>query len=233
MQLGGVELGGSSSTTPVSDDHKAFLYDPARKLLVLPVTEKSGFGCDEPPSFHGAKVFTLSDNGFTLRAAIEHGPNRSKALAFPEQQRDWSCVATACESARIRRSLYIGDDLFTVSDSELRATSLTSYQTNWSASLFNVEVLAKEGSCTLDGAPLPWLRVAASGADVYCDESDTWRTVLPSGRRCHPSDTELRDKRCDGDGYRSFDNLLSEAVAPCGNVRCADQVVYQPCMKWF
>ena len=100
-ELGGVELGGRSSTTPISDDHKAFLYDPNRQLLVVPVTEKSGWSCDEPPAFHGAKVFTLGESGFTLRAAIEHGPNSSHTLAFPEQQRDWSCVAEV-RAARAR-----------------------------------------------------------------------------------------------------------------------------------
>ena len=77
-----LELGGRSSSTPVSDDHKALLFDPSRSLLVLPITEKVGWSCEEQPRFHGAKVFTLDAAGFTLRASIEHGTNRSSTYAF-------------------------------------------------------------------------------------------------------------------------------------------------------
>jgi len=230
-QLGGIELGGRASTTPISEDHKAFLYDPTRQLLVVPVTEKSGYSCDEPPAFHGAKVFTLGDDGFTLRAAIEHGPNRSSTHAFPQQQREWACVSEACHSALVRRSLYVGDDLFTVSDGELRATSLSSYVTTWSAPLHHTEILAKEGGCTLDGVSLPWLRVAASGDDIWCIPADAARYGYRQS--CRPSDTALTNHRCDNDGYRSFQALLTDAVAPCGNVSCADEVVYNPCTMWF
>uniref|UniRef100_A0A7S2BRP2 Uncharacterized protein n=1 Tax=Haptolina brevifila TaxID=156173 RepID=A0A7S2BRP2_9EUKA len=220
-EVGVLELGGRASATLVSDDHRAMLYDPNRQLLVLPITEKNGWGCNEPIAFHGAKVFTLTGNGFELRTAIEHGPARSSTQAFPQRS---GCASQECNSAKIRRSLYVGDDLFTVSDSEVRATSLMSFSSTWETSLYEPEVLAKEGSCTLNDAPLPWLRVAASGDDIYC-----------SGRyqACRPADTALRNRFCNGDGSRSFEALLSGAIAPCGNFSCADEVVYNPCKIWF
>jgi len=128
----------------------------------------------------------------------------------------------------IRRSLYVGDDLFTISDSELRATSLVSYATTWSAPLHQTEILTKEGACTLDGDALPWLRVAASGEEIWCRPEYQSR-----GTACPPADRALTSRRCDLDGSRSFDALLTDAVAPCGNVSCADEVVYNPCRMWF
>ena len=69
-EVASLELGGAGSASAVEEDHRALLYDPARKLLVLPVTEAGRRYCPrEPPAFHGAKVFTLGRGGFTLRAA--------------------------------------------------------------------------------------------------------------------------------------------------------------------
>lgn len=227
-----VELGGSSSTTLVSDDHKALLFDRTRRLLVLPITERSGrwggWDCDALPTFHGAKAFTIDNGVFTLRAAIEHGPNRSHMHSWAQHTaRQYQCAQDACAAATVRRSLYVGDDLYTLSDNELRATSLTSYTEVWRTALHQPEVLAAEGTCTLDGAPLPWLRVAASGDDIWCDSR--------YGRTCDPADPALSQRTCSSAGSRSFDALLNNAIAPCGNLSCVppENVSYHPCRMWF
>jgi len=223
-----LELGGAQSYTPVSDDHKALLFDRTRRLLVLPVTEKHGWACDAPPSFHGAKAFTLENDGFVLRAAIEHGPNRSRLHSWPQGSHEsYACAQDACAAAAVRRALYIGDDLYTVSDNELRATSLTTFTEAWRTPLHHAEVLAAEGTCTLDGAPLPWLRVAASSDDIYCEAR--YSSV------CRPADVALRRRVCSSAGSGSFSALLSNAVAPCGNASCVppENVSYHPCHTWF
>jgi len=227
VESASIELGGSTSYTLVSDDHKALLFDPVRKLLVLPITEKSGWSCDAPPSFHGAKVFTLGEGGFTLRAAIEHGTNRSSHHAFPEGGNRYVCASEECASGTIRRSLYIGDDLFTISDGQIVATSLTSFDEEWATPNHEVEVLASEGSCSLNGRSLPWNRVAASSSDIYC-VGTRW-----DGTRCPVTDSALQGYSCTGDGWRSFESLLHGAVSPCGKLPCAQETVYNPCSMWL
>jgi len=230
-----VELGGPGSSTPVSEDHKALLFDPARSLLVVPVTEmQSWASCDTPPGFHGARVYTLGGStGFTLRASIEHGANRSHDSAWPanvsanHQYPMHGCLSTPCQSGAVRRSLYIGDELYTLSDDELRATSMTSWARTWMQPLHVREVLARQGTCTLNGSPIEWARVAASGPDIYwCYE----------GTACL-GDQGLRGYECEPGAYRSMELLLNGALSPCGNLSCtprgAADVEYNQCVVWF
>ena len=53
------------------------LHGPSRSVdHQQQVTERSqAWSCDAPPSFHGAKAYTLDTAAvaFTLRAAVEHG----------------------------------------------------------------------------------------------------------------------------------------------------------------
>jgi len=226
------------SQTPIASEHKALLYDARRALLVVPVTERHGYSCEQPPSFHGAKVFAVSGalggaaagdgatGTFVLRAAIEHGPNRSDVHAWSGQG-GYTCASSACDAAAIRRSLYIGDELYTLSDAEVHATSLVNFSPTWRADLHRREVLATGGRCTVDGEPLNWTRVAASGDDIYC---------RPGRRGCRPSDVALRQARCDDQGARrSFDMLLYEARAPCGNLSCSGEsaIEYNGCVRWY
>ena len=101
------------------------------------------------PRSQAAKAFTLDGHAFTLRAAIEHGPNRSASGAWAHRGR-WACASDACAAAEVRRALYIGDELFTVSDGEVRATSLAHWGEAWRAPLHVRQPLAVEGTCSLD-----------------------------------------------------------------------------------
>jgi len=246
-EVAALELGGRGSTTAVSDDHRALLYDPRRRLLVLPVTERHGWSCDAP-TFHGAKAFTLdltADGGtFTARAAIEHGPNRSSTWRHGPHY-DSGC-AQPCAAATVRRALYVGEQLFTISDGEVRATSLESYAPLWSAPLHLHEPLAADGSCTLDGASLPWARVGASGHDVWCGSVGSpplppprppaWPDSNGGWPTCEPADRELRYARCPSMvARRSFDALLDSAAACCGTEGCASGcgTAFDGCRVWF
>ena len=232
---GSVVLGGPGSSTPISEDHKALLFDPVRSLLVVPVTEmQSWASCDTPPDFHGARVYTLGGGtGFTLRASIEHGANRSHDSAWPanvsanHHYPRFGCLSTPCQSGAVRRSLYIGDELYTLSDDELRATSMTSWARTWMQPLHVREVLARQGTCTLNGSPIEWARVAASGPDTHgCYE----------GTACL-GDQGLNGYECEPGAYRSMELLLNGALSPCGNLSCtprgAADVEYNQCVVWF
>ena len=207
------------------------LHGPSRSVdHQQQVTERSqAWSCDAPPSFHGAKAYTLDTAAvaFTLRAAVEHGPNRSAAGAW--QRERWVCASEACAAAAVRRAVRIGDELFTISDNEVRATSLIDWRQTWRAPLHGRQPLAAEGTCSLDGAPLPWDRVAASDANVYCNN---WGGARVSGT--HPvgctADTNLTRAECvTYSARRTFDNLLSGARAGCG--ACVTE--YDGCRLWF
>lgn len=92
-----VEIGGPRSDSEVLRDHKAFLFDRRRQLLVVPVTvEERGSG-----TFQGAYVFRVSLDGFAYRSRLSHIPDPSS----PEMLQ-----------AVIRRSFTIDDFLYTVSN---------------------------------------------------------------------------------------------------------------------
>eukprot|EP00320_Phaeocystis_rex_P006342 CAMPEP_0119073148 /NCGR_PEP_ID=MMETSP1178-20130426/62731_1 /TAXON_ID=33656 /ORGANISM="unid sp, Strain CCMP2000" /LENGTH=812 /DNA_ID=CAMNT_0007055209 /DNA_START=3 /DNA_END=2441 /DNA_ORIENTATION=+ len=235
-EVASVELGGPGSRCGVEDDHKALLYDAGRRLLVVPVTERfSAWACDDAPSFHGAKAYTLdaSETGpsmvFTLRAAVEHGPNRSAAGGWAHAGGFYQpCAREACAAGAVRRAVRIGDELFTISDDEMRATSLTDWAETWRAPLHVRQPLATEGTCSLDGAPLPWARVAASSEDIYCDHYRQHAGGI-AGTSC-TADTNLSRAECvTYSARRTFDSLLSGARAGCG--ACATE--FNACRLWF
>jgi len=81
-------------------DHRAFLFIPGRNDVVFPVTISSwGSNYTTSDTWAGAYVVAVTAQGFTLRGTVEHGSTGDDY---------WS--------NQIRRSLYIGDYLYTVSN---------------------------------------------------------------------------------------------------------------------
>jgi hypothetical protein len=95
-------------------DPHAFLYWPARRLLVVPLTvfDPKDVTADTGPA-STAVVLRVGDRSLTRAAALEH-PRR---------------VAPDGADSTIRRSLVVGDVLWTVSDAGLQATSLDTLDT--------------------------------------------------------------------------------------------------------
>ena len=116
-------IGDRGSETPVLRDHKAFLFDRERDLLVIPVLVAVKESPSAPPWEHGkpvwqgAYVFEVSpESGIALRGTITHLPEG--ALGSRE----------ALYGARkyfVKRALYIGDVLYTTSDGIIKMNSLT------------------------------------------------------------------------------------------------------------
>lgn len=103
------EIGGRGSDSPVLHDHKAFLFDRERGLLVLPVSVTESNESDpwyRQYAWQGACVFDISlDEGISLRGRITH----MGAPVPYEYEADKS----------VQRSLFIGDVLYTVSPSKI------------------------------------------------------------------------------------------------------------------
>src|SRR3989338_8502429 len=108
-------------------DHKAFLYDNEKALLVLPIllaeineeqypdgVEKNTYG---DYTFQGAYVYNLTlENGFELKGRITHLDEDDESLQKSGYYYD--------STNSIRRALYIDDALYTVSDAKILANSL-------------------------------------------------------------------------------------------------------------
>jgi len=120
------EIGDRGSESPVLHDHKAFLFDKARNLLVMPILEAKvdvtkyseaelvwAYG---EPVYQGAYLFDISiDNGLQLRGRITHIDDPS-AL----EQGYYYYYSPFL----IERSLYIDDVLYTISQAKIKMNNL-------------------------------------------------------------------------------------------------------------
>jgi inhibitor of cysteine peptidase len=121
------EIGHRGTESPVLWDHKAFLFDRSRNLMVLPISvaeiDEAEFPGGVPAwawgrtVWQGAYVFHVSpDKGIVLQGGITHVDD----AADPKDEyyySSWSPFA-------VSRSLYIGDVLYTISEAKVMMNSL-------------------------------------------------------------------------------------------------------------
>ncbi len=104
-------IGERGTNSEALNDHKAFLFSREKNLLVMPVQVSEGGVWN---AFQGAYVFHLDiANGFSLNGKITHIEG-----AAPEDKYRYDYAS------RIRRSLYIDDVLYTLSEKMLKMNSL-------------------------------------------------------------------------------------------------------------
>jgi uncharacterized secreted protein with C-terminal beta-propeller domain len=118
-EVGHVEIGEAGSDSEALRDHKAFLFSKEKDLLVIPVrevqkvTSVKGYSSYTQKIWQGAYVFGVSpDKGFTLRGKVTHSDEDTSGYY-------WGSLDA------VKRSLFIGNTLYTLSDSELVATDLS------------------------------------------------------------------------------------------------------------
>lgn len=120
VQIDNVTIGDRGSDSPVLYDHKAFLFDKSKNLLVIPILEakidRSKYSGEVPPHaygepiWQGAYVFDVSlFHGFLLKGRITHLKN---GMSIYE------------ESYWVKRSLYIEDVLYTISSRKIKLNML-------------------------------------------------------------------------------------------------------------
>jgi len=125
-EISKLEIGDRGTDSPVLRDHKAFLFDKSRNLLVMPVSvaeiDESEYPGGVPswvsgePVWQGAYVFHVSlDAGIRLEGRITHIENSGDL----EQDYYYSYSPFSVE-----RSLYIDDVLYTISDAKIKMNSL-------------------------------------------------------------------------------------------------------------
>ena len=116
-QVGKVEIGGQGSNSEVLSDHKAFLFNKETGLLVLPVTkvesrERKNEYLWSNKIWNGAYVFRVDSSGFKELGRVKHSQSTSDYINWRDQ-------------ATVRRSLYMDDNLYTVSTLYIKANDLS------------------------------------------------------------------------------------------------------------
>jgi hypothetical protein len=102
-------------------DHRAFLYWAPERLVIVPVTSWGEW--DEVTQtqdyFTGAVAYRVDpDLGISLAGIIEHDP------LMADEYWEWG--------GEIQRSLVVGEDIFTVSESGLKASTMDAMaETAW------------------------------------------------------------------------------------------------------
>ena len=106
-------------------EHKAFLFDREKNLLVIPVTEIRGkmeydqnLGYYRQRSWQGAYVFNVDLSGFDVKGTITHNEG--------DEKQDWYWYGSP---NAVRRSLFMDDVLYTVSDKKIKANDLNNIAT--------------------------------------------------------------------------------------------------------
>ena len=124
-QIDKVEIGDSGTDSAALTDHRAFLFDKNKNLLVIPArvvkqntVQNDKLSGNQPQIWYGAYVFGVSpDSGFVLRGTVEHGTGGSGYYYYGSSQNE------------VKRSLYIGDTLYTLSSAKILANSLNQINT--------------------------------------------------------------------------------------------------------
>jgi inhibitor of cysteine peptidase len=131
VEIEHITIGDRGTDSPALYDHKAFLFDKEKGLLVIPVSlyeipqktldQANDSNISEIPmdwgqfTFQGAYVYHLSiDGGFQLQGRITHQDDN-------QPQDNWYWGASNTD---ITRSLYIGNVLYTISQNKIMANSL-------------------------------------------------------------------------------------------------------------
>lgn len=118
-QLDKYEIGTSGTDSEALRDHKAFLFDRKKNLLVIPireVTEKPRYdnrGYYVQKVWQGAYVLNITlEEGFKLRGKVSHMDD------YEEQMYYWGSPGA------VRRSMYMDDVLYTVSAQKIKMNDL-------------------------------------------------------------------------------------------------------------
>jgi inhibitor of cysteine peptidase len=135
VEIAKVVIGNRGTDSPALYDHKAFLFDREKELLVIPVSlyeipqntidaiNQSGVTAFESDwgqfTFQGAYVYHLSlQDGFDYQGRITH-QNPEEMQHSQDYYWYWGSSSTD-----ITRSLFIGDVLYTISDSMVKMNTL-------------------------------------------------------------------------------------------------------------
>jgi inhibitor of cysteine peptidase len=111
ITVGNFTVPGEYSDTPVLWEHKAFLFDKAKELLVIPL---SIYDYSKTSFWQGVYVFNTTNCALALKGNVTHIEGVGSAWDYTYQ---------------IKRALYIEDMLYTVSEGKLKINWLEDLST--------------------------------------------------------------------------------------------------------
>ncbi len=108
-------IGARGTDSELLNNHKALLFDKVKGLMAFPITVYEGSGSADnyynTPVFEGAYVYRVGlSDGFKLQGKIAHAD---------------AATAIDAASAAIKRVLYIGENLYTISNAMVKANALS------------------------------------------------------------------------------------------------------------
>jgi len=122
VEMHKVVIGDRGTDSEALQNHKAFLFDKTKELLVLPITLaeiKGGKTSDNQygeQTFQGAYVYKINlSEGFKLKGRVSH--IRAEEELKSGNYYDWQ--------TRVKRSLFMNNTLYTLSDLRLKANNLS------------------------------------------------------------------------------------------------------------
>jgi len=121
VEMHKVIIGDRGTQSEALNDHKAFLFDREKELLVIPIQlyeiqgEKTSGNTYGQYAFQGAYVYNINlDDGFDLKGKITHVTDEEELKAG--YYYDYN--------TQVRRSLYMDDTLYTISNKRIKANDL-------------------------------------------------------------------------------------------------------------
>ncbi|RJX15311.1 hypothetical protein CW703_06785 [Candidatus Bathyarchaeota archaeon] len=125
-ELDKIIIGDRGTETPVLRDHHALLFDKKRNLLVIPILEAKIFpekySGKIPPWVHGEYIF---QGVYVLHVSLEEGIKLKGKITHLENQENLLKSGYYFKSKyEIKRSLYIDNMLYTVSDGKIKINNI-------------------------------------------------------------------------------------------------------------
>jgi inhibitor of cysteine peptidase len=128
IQVDRMLIGDRGTDSPVLNDHLAFTFDPTRNITVIPLAlyvvsggqgQTTCSGCPPPygdPVWQGVYVIKVTPSGFDLLGKV----SQYQGMNFGDSPNS---------NLQIDRSVIIGDYIYTVSQGEVMASSLSTFST--------------------------------------------------------------------------------------------------------
>ncbi len=120
-------IGDRGTESLALDDPHAFLFSKEKNMLVIPISLYETEDDDSSPNtygyftWEGAYVLDISTDGIELRGRVTHDDGQSQ----PDEEYSYYYYGS---TTQVKRSFYIGEVLYTVSDSLLKANDLTTLE---------------------------------------------------------------------------------------------------------
>ncbi|MEM0360206.1 MAG: beta-propeller domain-containing protein [Candidatus Diapherotrites archaeon] len=127
-EMSKVVIGDRGTESYALHDHKAFLFDKKRELLVIPVMlaeipeeQKSDIERERVSPTYGQPVF---QGAFVFKVSLESGITERGRITHVSKEEELKRGYYYGDNYSVKRSFYIGNVLYTFSDSMLKANNL-------------------------------------------------------------------------------------------------------------